>query len=158
MTDLEVHGVLYLYSTPWTSYSQLMVAAHKTESKNEEVWEKVRARAAMNIDTGEIPQRWSTRLPNWWPSWPGQGNSPVSISNSPRQRGHVRGWTDRGTPGHPSSHDGQAVLGQTALGNSTPTGCGTGTIISSNRDRTTKGLTIGEKASQKEGPQQSPVF
>ena len=54
VTDLEVqqhlkdhlfHGVCkhiwdsikYLYCTPRTSYSQLMVAAHKAESKNEEV-------------------------------------------------------------------------------------------------------------------------
>ena len=55
MTDLEAqhhlkdhlfHGVCkhicesvqYLYSTPGTSYSQLMVATQKVESKNEETW------------------------------------------------------------------------------------------------------------------------
>ena len=70
VTDLEVqqhlkdclfHGVCkhicnsvqYLYSTPRTSYSQLMVTIHKAESKNEEIWDKVRARAAVMTDPGE---------------------------------------------------------------------------------------------------------
>ena len=70
MMDLEVqqhlkdhpfHGVCklirdsiqYLYSTPRTSYLQLMVAAHKLESKSEEIWDKVRAKAAVATDSGE---------------------------------------------------------------------------------------------------------
>ena len=70
MMDLEVkqylkdhlfHGVQkhicdciqYLYSTPRTSYSQLMVAAHKAKSANEEIRDKVRARATMATDLGE---------------------------------------------------------------------------------------------------------
>ena len=40
-------SVWYLYSTPGTSYSQLMVAAQKAESKSEETWERVRARAVV---------------------------------------------------------------------------------------------------------------
>ena len=42
-----------LYSTPGTSYSQLMVAAQKAESKNEEIQDKVRARAAVITDPEE---------------------------------------------------------------------------------------------------------
>ena len=70
MTDLQVqhhlkdclfHGihkaihdsVWYLYSTPGTSYSQLMVAARKAVSENEETQERVRARAMMTTDLGE---------------------------------------------------------------------------------------------------------
>ena len=69
MTDLEVqqhlkdclfHGVhkhiqdsiKYLYSTAGTSYLQLMVAAGKVESKNEEICDKLRARAAVATDSG----------------------------------------------------------------------------------------------------------
>ena len=70
MTDLEVqwhlkdclfYGVCkhiwdyvwYLYSNPETSYSQLMFAACKAESENEETCEKVRTRAAMTTGPGE---------------------------------------------------------------------------------------------------------
>ena len=64
ITDLEVqqhlkdcpfHGVCkhirdsirYVYSNPRTTYSQLMIAAHKAESENEEASEKVSARSTM---------------------------------------------------------------------------------------------------------------
>ena len=43
-----------------------------------------------------------------------QGSSPASAPNSPRHRGHGRGWTDRNTPVCPSSHNGWTGLGQTA--------------------------------------------
>ena len=46
-------SIRYLYSTPRNSYSQLMVAAQKAESKNEEILDKVRARAAMGTDSRE---------------------------------------------------------------------------------------------------------
>ena len=41
-----------------------------------------------------------------------QGLCSASAPNSPRHRGHGRGWTDRNTPAHPSSHNGQTGLGQ----------------------------------------------
>ena len=83
VTDLEVqqqpkdrlfHGVcrhirdsiMYLYSNPWTTYSQLMIAAHKAESENKEAHDKVRAEASITADPGEVPQNWGTRLPNGW--------------------------------------------------------------------------------------------
>ena len=70
MMDLEVqqhlkdcifHGVhmyicdsvWYLYSSPGTSYSQLMVATCKMESENKEIWDKMRARAMVATDSGE---------------------------------------------------------------------------------------------------------
>ena len=47
-----------------------------------------------------------------------QGNHPVSAPNSPRHRGHGRGWMDGNTPTHPSSHNGQTGLGQTTSAHS----------------------------------------
>ena len=38
------------YSTPGTSYSQLMVATHKVESEYEKILDKVRARATVATD------------------------------------------------------------------------------------------------------------
>ena len=57
----------------------------------------------------------------------GQGNSPSSAPNSPRQRGHGRGRMDRDTPGHPNSHNGQTGLGQTISTHNASVGHGTGT-------------------------------
>ena len=45
-------SVQYLYSTPGTSYSQLIVTTHKAESENEEIQDKVRARATVATDSG----------------------------------------------------------------------------------------------------------
>ena len=42
-----------------------------------------------------------------------QGGHPASAPNSPRHRGHGRGWMDKNTPVCPSSHNGQTGLGQT---------------------------------------------
>ena len=58
----------------------------------------------------------------------GQGNSPSSTPNSPRHRGSGRGRTDRRTPSHPNSHNGQTGLGQTASAHNVSTGHGTGTV------------------------------
>ena len=56
-------SVWYLYSTPGTSYSQLMVATQKAKSGNEETWDKVRARATVPTDLGGWTG-WESRLPN----------------------------------------------------------------------------------------------
>ena len=44
----------YLYSTPGISYSQLMIAAWKAESKNEENQDWVRVKAAVTIEPVEV--------------------------------------------------------------------------------------------------------
>ena len=125
VTDLEVqqhlkdhlfHGVhkhirdsiRYLYSNPGTTYSQLMIAAHKAESGNEEVCSKVRARSAMITDPVEGTTELEHQIAKLMATLArtGQGNSPTRDPNSPRQRGCGRGWMDRSTPGHPSSSDG----------------------------------------------------
>ena len=43
-------SIWYLYRTPGISYSQLMTAAKKAESKNEETWDWVRSRATVTIE------------------------------------------------------------------------------------------------------------
>ena len=50
-----------------------------------------------------------------------QGSCPAIAPNSPRHRGHGRGWTDRNTPVCPSSHNGQTGLGQTTSVSSSST-------------------------------------
>ena len=57
----------------------------------------------------------------------GQGNSPNSALNSHRHRGHGRGWMDRNTPSHPTSHNGQVGPAQTASACSISTSHRTGT-------------------------------
>ena len=59
--------VLYLYNTPGTSYSQLMVADHKAESEGEEISDKVRARAMVVTDLGAGTVDWGNRFPSSWP-------------------------------------------------------------------------------------------
>ena len=54
----EVHkhiwdSIRYIYSTPGTSYLQLMVVTQKADSINEEIQDKVRARAVVSADSGE---------------------------------------------------------------------------------------------------------
>ena len=47
-----------------------------------------------------------------------QSSCPASAPNSPRHRGHGRGWTDRTTSVCPNSHNGQTGLGQTTSAHS----------------------------------------
>ena len=47
-----------------------------------------------------------------------QGTCPTTTPNSPRHRGHGRGWMDRNTPAHPSSHTCQTGLGQSTSAHS----------------------------------------
>ena len=134
MTDLEVqqhlkdclfHGVCkhiwdsirYLYSTPGTSYLQLIVATWKAESENEGIWDKVRSRAAVATNCGKGATELGQQIANLMVALTkaGQGSNSASAPSSPWKRGCGRGHADRGTPGHPSSHNGQTSLGQTVL-------------------------------------------
>ena len=69
----------------------------------------------------------------------GQESNPASTPSSPRERGHGGGCADRGTPGHPSSHNSWTGLGQTTPHHSTLTGCGTGATISRNQGQSSQG-------------------
>ena len=108
----------YLYSNPRTTYSQLMVAAHKVESKNEEAWDKVQARSAVTTEPVEGATELGNQIARLMAALTraGQGNSPSSAPNSPRNRGTGRGRTDRNTSSHPNSYNGQTGLGQAAWG------------------------------------------
>ena len=117
-------SIQYFYSNPWTTYYQLMIAAHKAKSKNEKACNKVRARSAMTTEPVEGSPESGNQIAKLMAALAraGQGNSPGSAPNSHRQRGHGRGWMDRNMPGHPNSHNGQTGLGQTSLAHSISAG------------------------------------
>ena len=85
-----------------------MITACKAESKNEEAHDKVRARSAVTIEPVEGTTELGNKITKLMAVLmrEGKGNSPASAPNSPRQRGHGRGWMHRNTPGHPSFHIG----------------------------------------------------
>ena len=118
-----------LYSNHRTTYSQLMVAVCKAESKNEEAQDKVWARSAVTIELVEGTTDLGNQMARLMAALirAGQGNSPSSTPNSPRHKGRGRVRMDRSTPSHPNSHNGQTGLGQTASACSTSAGHGTGT-------------------------------
>ena len=93
-----------------------MVAAHKAESEMEEAKDKVRARSAAATEAVDGSKELGNQIARLMAiiTRAEQGNHPTSALNSPRHRGHGRGWMDRDTPTDPSSHNGQTGLGQTA--------------------------------------------
>ena len=107
-------SIRYLYSNPKTNHSQLMVAAHKADSKVEEVKDEVRARSAATIEVVDGWKELGNQIVRLMATLTRaeQGNHPTSAPNSPRHRGHGRGQIDRNTPTCPSSHNGQTDLGQ----------------------------------------------
>ena len=116
LKDCLFHGVqkhirdsiCYLYSNSKTTYSQLMVAAHKAENENEEAQDKVQAKSAVTIKPVEGASELGNQIARLMAALTraGQGNSPGSAPNSPRHRGHGRGRMDRTTSSCPSSHNG----------------------------------------------------
>ena len=108
-------SIRYLYSNPETTYSQLMVMAHKAESKTEEAKDKARARSAVMTEVVDGSKELSSQItkPMSALTRAEQGNHPASAPNSPWHRGCGRGWMDRNTPTCPRSHNGQTGLGQT---------------------------------------------
>ena len=121
LKDYLFHGVRkhiwdsirYLHSNPKTTYSQLMVTAHKAESAMEEAKDKVRARSAVAKEVVDGSKELGNQIAKLMAALTRaeQGHHPVSSPNSPRHRGHGRGWTDRNNPTHPSSHKGWTGLG-----------------------------------------------
>ena len=126
-------SIQYLYSNPRTTYSQLMIAAHKVESKNKEPHNKVGARSTLTTKPVEGTTKLGNQIAKLMAALTraGQSNNPGSAPNNPRHRGNGRGWMDRNTPGHPSSHNGQTGLGQTTSAHSVSAGCSTGTTSQS---------------------------
>ena len=106
-------SVRYLYSNPQTTYSELMVAAMRVESKTEET--KVKARSAAATEVSSSSKELGDQIAQLMAALTRaeQSSCPASTPNSPRHRGHGRGWTDRTTSVCPNSHNGQTGLGQT---------------------------------------------
>ena len=123
LKDCLFHGVhkhirdsiRYLYSSPETTYSQLMVMTYKAESKTEEAKDKVRARSAITAEVIDGSKELSNQIARCMAALTRaeQGNHTVSAPNSPRHRGCGKGQVDRNTPTCPSSHNGQTGPGQT---------------------------------------------
>ena len=107
-------SIRYLYSNPQTTYSELVVAARRAESKTEETKVKARSAATTEVPAGskelgdQIVQLMAalTRAE--------QSSCSASALSSPRHRGCGRGGTDRNTSVHPNSHNGWTGLGQTS--------------------------------------------
>ena len=165
MTDLEVkqhlkdclfHGVQkhiqdsvqYLYSTPRTSYLEVMVTAHKAESNNEEFLDKVRARAMVGTDSGEGVAEVGQQIARSMAALTKdvQGGNPSSTPSTPWERSFGRGCNGSSTPNHPNSHDSRSGPGQTTPVHSLPTGCWTGSQGTGNNGQSNQGLAQGGRA------------
>ena len=105
-------SVWYLYSTLGNSYSQLMVAAQKVKSENEETWEKVRARAAVTTDPGEEMAKLGQQIAKLMATLTqtGHGSSPSSALGSPWECGHGWGCIGRSNPSCPNTCNGRVTL------------------------------------------------
>ena len=70
-----------------------MVTAHKAENENEEIWDRVRARAAVATDLGEGMVELGQQIARLMAALTKarQGSNPSSAQSSPLERGHGRG-------------------------------------------------------------------
>ena len=93
-----------------------MIAACRAENEMEETKERVKARSAAATEVASGSNELGDQIARLMAALTRveQGSHPASVPNSPRHRGHGRGQEDRNTPVHPSSHNGQTGLGQTA--------------------------------------------
>ena len=105
-----------------------MVIAHKVESENEEIQDKVRARAMVMTDLGEGMAELGQQIAKLMAAVTKaeQGNSPSSMLSSPQERVHGRGFNGSSTPSHSNSHNGRSGPGQSIQAHSLPTRHGTG--------------------------------
>ena len=119
-----------------------MVATQKVESENEEIWDKLRARATVATDSREGATELGQQIAKLMAALTKAGHSsnPASAPSSPRERGHGRGHADRTTSGCPRSHNGWTALSwKTMPDHSTPTGHGTGATLSRNEVQSSQG-------------------
>ena len=85
-----------------------MVAACNAESETVVAKDKVRVRSTAATEAVDSSKELGNQIARLMAALTRaeQGNCPASAPNSPRHRGHGRGWMDRNTPTHPSSHNG----------------------------------------------------
>ena len=167
LKDCLIHGVCkhihdsvqYLYSTPGTSYSQLMVVAQKVESKNEETQEKDRPRAMVTTDPGEGMAELGQQIAKLmaYLIHTRQGSGPSSAPGSPLECGCGWGHSGRGIPSHPSSFNGRGGPGQMTLAHSLPRVHGVEGLGSQGSDQGNMGPVWGG-SNQSLRPTLSPVF
>ena len=100
-----------------------MVAARTAESKTEDTKEKVKAQSSAATEVSDGSKELGDQI-----AWliatlnrAEQGTHLASAPNSSRHRGCGRWQTDRNTPVHPSSHNGQTGLGQNTFAQSSST-------------------------------------
>ena len=107
-------SIRYLHGNPKTTYSQLMVAARKAESKTEDAKEKVKAWSLVATEVSDGSKVLDNQIAQLMAAQnrAEQGTHPASALNIPRHRGCGRGQIDRNTPVCPNSHNGQTGLGQ----------------------------------------------
>ena len=76
---------LILIQHPQNLHSQLMVAAYKAESKNEEIWDKVRARTVVATESREGMAKLGQQIARLMAALAkaGQGSNPSSAFSSP---------------------------------------------------------------------------
>ena len=114
-------SVRYLYSNPQTTYSELVVAARRAESKTEEAKVKVRSAATTKVTSGSKELGYQIARLMATLTRAEQGSCPASAPSSPRHRDCGRGQTDRNTSVCPNSHNGRTGLGQTSTHSSSVT-------------------------------------
>ena len=79
-----------------------MVTAYKAESKNEEIWDKLRARSVVATDPGEGTAELGRQKAKLMAALAkaGQGNNPSSVLSSPLERACGRRCNGSSTPRH----------------------------------------------------------
>ena len=97
-----------------------MVAARKAESETEDTKEKVRARSSTATEVTDSSKELGDQITRLITALnkAEQFTHPATTPNSPRNRGHGRGWTDRNTSACPNSQNGWTGLGQSTFAHS----------------------------------------
>ena len=128
-----------------TTYSELMVAAHKAETETEEAKDKIRAKSAVITESVDGSIELSNQIARLIAALTRdeQGNCPASAPNSPRHQGHERGQMDRNTLNHPSCHNGWTGLGQIASAHGATVACGQNVTFTGAPDSKAEGSTRG---------------
>ena len=87
-----------------------MVNAHKAESENKGIWDKVRARATVATYSreGTVELGWQIARLMAALTKAGQGSNPSSAPISPQERGYGRGHNGSSAPNHANSHNGRS--------------------------------------------------
>ena len=133
--------IRYLYSTPRTSYSQLMVATHKAESENEKIWDKVRARPAVTTDSGEGTTELGEEIAKLMATLTRAGQIAAQPVPQIAPRREAMGGDGQTCIllATQAPITAQTGLGQTTPDHSTPTGHGTGSTVSRNQGQNSQG-------------------